>query len=113
MKARCRGHGLLERDGSRYAYQLTTKGVQVAPLFLFFPNASGVLRPTAAFTTPPTQLTHPTGNLKPPITKLTKRFRTSSTYSLPRDVTPMLQASNVEVFLLKIFDPRIYETPAN
>ena len=31
-----KGHGLLERDGSRYAYQLTTKGVQVALLFLFF-----------------------------------------------------------------------------
>ena len=31
-----RGHGLLERDGSRYAYRLTTKGVEVALLFLFF-----------------------------------------------------------------------------
>ena len=30
------GHGLLERDGSRYAYRLTPKGVQVALLFLFF-----------------------------------------------------------------------------
>ncbi|HEX3681479.1 MAG TPA: hypothetical protein VHU83_02980 [Bryobacteraceae bacterium] len=31
-----KGHGLLERDGRRYAYQLTNKGVQVALLFLFF-----------------------------------------------------------------------------
>jgi hypothetical protein len=31
-----RGHGLIERDGSRYAYRLTLKGVQVALLFLFF-----------------------------------------------------------------------------
>jgi hypothetical protein len=31
-----KGHGLLERDGSRYAYQLTAKGVQVALLFRFF-----------------------------------------------------------------------------
>jgi len=31
-----KGHGLLERDGSRYAYQLTAKGVQVALLFLLF-----------------------------------------------------------------------------
>jgi len=31
-----KGHGLLERDGRRYAYQLTDKGVQVALLFLFF-----------------------------------------------------------------------------
>lgn len=31
-----KGHGLLERDGSRYAYRLTAKGIQVALLFLFF-----------------------------------------------------------------------------
>jgi hypothetical protein len=31
-----KGHGLLERDGSRYAYRLTIKGLQVALLFLFF-----------------------------------------------------------------------------
>ena len=31
-----KGHALLERDGSRYAYHLTGKGLQVALLFLFF-----------------------------------------------------------------------------
>ena len=31
-----KGHGLLERDGRRYAYRLSGKGVQVALLFLFF-----------------------------------------------------------------------------
>jgi hypothetical protein len=31
-----KGHGLLERDGSHYAYRLNTKGVEVALLFLFF-----------------------------------------------------------------------------
>ena len=31
-----KGHSLLERDGSRYAYRLTSKGFQVALLFLFF-----------------------------------------------------------------------------
>jgi hypothetical protein len=31
-----KGHRLLERDGRRYAYQLTAKGIQVALLFLFF-----------------------------------------------------------------------------
>ncbi len=31
-----KGHALLERDGSRYAYRLTSKGFQVALLFLFF-----------------------------------------------------------------------------
>jgi len=31
-----KGHGLLQRDGAHYAYQLTAKGVQLALLFLFF-----------------------------------------------------------------------------
>jgi hypothetical protein len=31
-----KGHGLLQRDRSRYAYRLTPKGSQVALLFLFF-----------------------------------------------------------------------------
>src|SRR6185312_4176937 len=31
-----KSHGLLERDGRRYAYRLSTKGLQVALLFLFF-----------------------------------------------------------------------------
>ena len=31
-----KGHGLVERDGRRYAYRLSTKGLQVALLFLFF-----------------------------------------------------------------------------
>jgi hypothetical protein len=31
-----KGHGLLEREGRRYAYRLTAKGLQVALLFLFF-----------------------------------------------------------------------------
>jgi hypothetical protein len=31
-----KGHGVLERDGRRYAYRLTTKGIEVALLFLFF-----------------------------------------------------------------------------
>jgi hypothetical protein len=31
-----RAHGLLERDGTRYAYRLTSKGVKVALLFVLF-----------------------------------------------------------------------------
>ncbi len=31
-----KGHGLLERDGRRYAYRLSAKGMNVALLFLFF-----------------------------------------------------------------------------
>ena len=31
-----KAHGILQRDGRRYAYRLTDKGLQVALLFLFF-----------------------------------------------------------------------------
>jgi hypothetical protein len=31
-----KGHGLLQRDGSRYSYRLTPKGIHIALLFLFF-----------------------------------------------------------------------------
>jgi hypothetical protein len=31
-----KGHGLIDRDGTRYAYRLTSKGIEVALLFLFF-----------------------------------------------------------------------------
>jgi hypothetical protein len=31
-----KGHALLQRDGSRYSYRLTSKGLQLALLFLFF-----------------------------------------------------------------------------
>jgi hypothetical protein len=31
-----KGHGLPERDGRRYAYRLSAKGINVALLFLFF-----------------------------------------------------------------------------
>jgi hypothetical protein len=31
-----KGHGLLQRDGSHYSYRLTTKGIHIALLFLFF-----------------------------------------------------------------------------
>jgi hypothetical protein len=31
-----RGHGLLERDGRRYAYRLTYKGTRAALLFVLF-----------------------------------------------------------------------------
>ena len=34
--AKLKGHGLLQRDGRRYAYRLTAKGVDVARLFPFF-----------------------------------------------------------------------------
>jgi hypothetical protein len=44
-----KGHGLLERDGSRYAYRLTAKGVQVALLFLFCKRLVNRLVPRLGF----------------------------------------------------------------
>jgi len=44
-----KAHGLLQRDGSCYAYRLTPKGVQVALLFLFFHNGFAVPSPTSRF----------------------------------------------------------------
>jgi hypothetical protein len=58
-----KGHGLLQRDGTRYAYQLTEKGVQVALLFLFFhkrlcgPLAQQPLPPPTRSCAPPQQQT--------------------------------------------------------
>ena len=46
-----KGHGLIERDGSRYAYRLTTKGVRVTLLSLSSINGSADRSPTAASTT--------------------------------------------------------------
>jgi hypothetical protein len=66
-------------------------------------SASAAPWPTAAFTTLPTQLTLPTANSSLPITKPTRPSRTSSTYSPLHDVTDSI----IEVFLFKIFDPRI------
>ena len=72
-----KGHGLVERDGSRYAYRLTAqKGVQVALLFLFFHKR--LLSPTAASTTVPTPNTAQTASSKPPTTAPTKPSTASS-----------------------------------
>jgi len=82
-----KGHGLLERDGRRYAYRLTAKGVQVALLFCCSTSASAVRWPTAAFTTNPIPHTALTANSKPLTTKPIRPSRTSLICSLRRDVT--------------------------
>jgi len=98
-----KGHGMLQRDGSRYAYQLTGKGVQVALLFLFFHKRFCGPLANSRFHHQPDPATVPIANSKRPTTRPTRRLRTSSKSLPPPDVS----WSNVEVFLFTIFDPRI------
>jgi hypothetical protein len=44
-----KGHGLLQRDGRRYAYRLTTKGVQVALLWCVLPSFILVTRASGSW----------------------------------------------------------------
>jgi Winged helix DNA-binding domain len=58
-----RAHGLLERDGRRYAYQLTPKGIRVALLFvLFHKRVCGPLA-NSLFERPPSR-TPPAGKIE-------------------------------------------------
>jgi hypothetical protein len=59
-----RGHGLLERDGSRYAYRLTSKGIQVALLFLFFHKRLCGPLANSRFHHPPNQAHRPSSKLE-------------------------------------------------
>jgi hypothetical protein len=72
-----KGHGLLQRDGSRYAYHLTSQGLQVALLFLFFHKRLCGPLATAAFIISPMQRTAPTANWKWLTTRPTRPFKTS------------------------------------
>jgi hypothetical protein len=67
-----KGHGLLQRDGSRYAYRLTPKGVHVALLF-FKKRLCGPL----------TFVSNRPASSKPRTTAPTKPFNKSSTCSPP------------------------------
>ena len=80
-----KGHGLLQRDGSRYAYRLSPKGVQVALLFLFFHKRLAVRSHTAVSTTAPSPVISRPANWKPLITAPTKPSNRSS-ICLPRDL---------------------------
>ena len=98
-----KGHDLLERDGRRYAYRLSAKGLQVALLFLFFHKRLCGPLANSRFHINPTRRTAPTANSKPLTTRPTRPSKTSSICWPPREVT----ASNVEVFMFTIFDLRI------
>ena len=79
-----KGHGLIERDGSRYAYRLTQKGVQVALLFLFFhKRLCGPLANSRFHHRPDTRSTDPIAVSKPPITVPIPPFNASLTLWQP------------------------------
>src|SRR6202035_2609743 len=109
-----KGHGLLQRDGSRYAYRLTPKGVQSLPRrrpgsrssFCSSTNGFAAHSPTAASTTAPTPSTSRPASSKPPTTAPTRPFNRSSICSPPE-----LTVTIVELFLSTILQGRIYGTP--
>jgi hypothetical protein len=98
-----KGHGLLERDGARYAYRLTSKGVQVTLLFLFFHKRLCGPLANSASTIGQTRNTDPTAASKLPITAPAKPSKMSS------KCPPQLNGAthNLEVVLSKIWQIRI------
>ena len=100
-----KGHGLLQRDGSRYAYRLTPKGVQVALLFLFFhKRLCGPLAHSRFHHRPTNRIGRPASS-KPPITAPTQPSNTSSICS-PRD--GRFAIAIVRLYLSRILQGRIY-----
>ena len=74
-----KGHGLLDGNGRRYAYRLTTKGVDIALLFLFFHKRLCGPLANSASTTSVILNIGPTVKLKLRIIKLIWSLRTSLT----------------------------------
>ena len=74
-----KGHGLLERDGRRYAYRLTTKELDVALLFLFFHKRLCGPLANSRFYPKPQPQSRPNSNWKPPTTRPIRPSRTSLT----------------------------------
>ena len=97
-----KGHALLERDGSRYAYRLTTKGVEVALLFLFFHKRLCGPLANSRFHHRPSPTTDPKASSRRPTIAPMQPFRRSSICS-----PPDIRAPIVELFLSTILGARI------
>jgi len=80
-----KAHGLLQRDGKRYVYRLTEKGVQVALLFLFFHKQLCGPLANSRFHHKPDHAIKPTVSWKPLTTRPTQLFSKSLTCSRLRD----------------------------
>jgi hypothetical protein len=96
----------LERDGSRYAYRLTTKGVEVALLFLFFHKRLCGPLANSRFLINPMPNTAQTAASKPPIIAPTRPSSQSLICSPPLDAA----ATTVELVFSNILRARIYHT---
>ena len=81
-----KGHGLIERDGSRYAYRLTTKVSKSPCYFCSSINGSADRSPTAASTTARILTTVQIASSKPHTTAPTKPSKRLSMYSPPHDI---------------------------
>src|SRR6266446_3802703 len=95
--------GLLQRDGSRYAYRLTHKGFRWRCSFCSSTNASAARSPIAASTTAPTPITSRPASSKPPTTTPTTPFNRSSICWPPDLSLPI-----VRLFFSAILRARIY-----
>ena len=73
-----KGHRLIERDGSRYAYRLSPKGVKSPCSSSSSTSACAAPSPTAASITDPTRNTVQKAGSKPPITAPTPPSNASS-----------------------------------
>ena len=85
-----KGHGLLERDGTRYAYLLTRKGVQVAFAVAVFPQATvrtARQQPLPPPAKPATSARQPPRTRVPPRRQSHRKDRRSSGGSLTRPPT--------------------------
>jgi len=77
-----KAHALLERDGHRYAYRLTDKGIRVALMFvLFHQRVCGPLA-NSLFHRQPSQLRTPISNFQAAYQKADALFNRSSIYLL-------------------------------
>jgi hypothetical protein len=76
-----KAHGLVERDGRRYCYRLTEKGVRVAMMFVLFHNGSAAHWRTRCFKGGQTSRPHCRPQSKRPTIKPMLRFKSSSTCS--------------------------------
>ena len=89
-----KGHGLLERDGRRYAYRLTANGVDVALLFLFFHKRLCGPLANSRFHHKPDPQSRPNSKLEAAYHKADKAIE---------NIVDLLQAARCSFAIVKVF----------